>query len=97
MSGHIAGSNKGLTDRNGRRNNWSGKNSLFLKESGQKIKSKLEFKRIIKEFIREDLNLEKDKERDSFSGIMDNITMDSGKMEKSMEVAIGNQKKGIFI
>ena len=68
-----------------------------MKESGQKIKSKLEFKRIIKEFIREDLNLEKDKERDSFSGIMDNITMDSGKMEKSMEVAIGNQKKGIFI
>ncbi len=45
------------------------------------------------ENIRDNLRMELDLGRGNFFGVMDNITLESGKMERKMEVGIGNLKR----
>ncbi len=45
------------------------------------------------ENIRDNLRMELDLGRVNFFGVMENITLESGKMAKKMEVDIGNLKR----
>jgi len=45
------------------------------------------------ENIRDNLTMELDLGRANFFGVMENITLESGKMAKKMEVDIGNLKR----
>lgn len=67
--------------------------NIGIKDSGIMIKKLEDSKKHKQVNIKVILNKIKDKEKDNSFGLMENIIQDNGKMEKNMEVDIGNQKK----
>ena len=68
-----------------------------MKDSGKTIKYQKEYKKIKLAFIKALFLIEKGLEKDNTIGEMVSIIMGNGKMEKKMEVDIGNLINKILI